>query len=139
MVGSSSDAEFEKAKIVLNGMGKKFYNCGGPGMGEVAKLSNNLTLGINMIASCEGLILGQKLGIDPKVLTEILSVSTANNWCIDCQNPVPGVLPGAPSTNEYKGGFMGQLIRKDLALALECADSVDAKLRFATKAVEYYS
>lgn len=49
-------------------MGKKFFHCGGPGTGEAAKIANNLILGIQMIACSEGMVLGEKLGIDPKVL-----------------------------------------------------------------------
>ena len=58
-----------------------------------------------MIASSEGLALGEKLGIDPKVLMEILSVSTSANWCINTTNPRPGNIPTAPASNNYEGGF----------------------------------
>lgn len=71
----------------------------------MAKIANNMILGINMVAASEGLALGEKLGINPKILSEILSVSTANSWCISTNNPRPGNLPGAPSSNDYKGGF----------------------------------
>ena len=46
MVGTDHEAEFEKAKIVLEGMGKKIFHCGGPGTGEIAKIANNMILGI---------------------------------------------------------------------------------------------
>ena len=46
MVGSNSIEDFEKAKIVLDGMGKKIFHCGGPGTGETAKIANNLILGV---------------------------------------------------------------------------------------------
>ena len=67
MVGGT-EAEFENSKKVLNGMGKNFFHCGGPGTGEVAKIANNLILGISMIAASEGMAIGEKLGIDPVVL-----------------------------------------------------------------------
>lgn len=105
MVGASSQEDFDKAKIVLEGMGKKIFHCGGPGTGETAKIANNLILGIQMIASAEGMALGEKLGIDPKVLMEILSVSTASNWCITANNPRPGNIEGAPASKNYDGGF----------------------------------
>ena len=46
MVGTDSKEEFEKASLVLNGMGKKIFHCGGPGTGEIAKICNNMILGI---------------------------------------------------------------------------------------------
>jgi len=67
MVGGTED-EFERSKGVLNGMGINFFHCGEPGMGEVAKLTNNLILGISMVATSEGMAIGEKLGIDPKTL-----------------------------------------------------------------------
>ncbi len=73
-------------------MGKNVFHCGGPGTGEIAKLCNNMILGINMISTSEGLSLGEKLGIDPKILSDILSVSTARSWVIDTYNPRPGIL-----------------------------------------------
>jgi len=75
-----------------------------------------------MAACCEGMSLGEKLGIDPKVLMRILTVSTSACWCINTTNPRPGLLVSAPSSNNYEGGTMVKLIRKDMGLALDCAD-----------------
>jgi len=86
-------------------MGRKVMRCGDIGTGEVAKIVNNLILGINMIAASEGIVLGEKLGIDPKVLSEILGISTSGSWVINASNPRPGVIPGAPASNNYDGGF----------------------------------
>merc|ERR1712176_1092808 len=87
MVGCEEGAEFDRVSTVLNGMGKKIFSCGGPGTGEIAKIANNMTLGIQMVAASEGMALGEKLGIDPKTLMEILSVSTSSCWSISTTNP----------------------------------------------------
>lgn len=104
MVGCEKE-HFETVKEVLLGMGKNIFHCGGPGTGEIAKICNNLILGINMIATAEGISLGEKLGIDPKVLSSILSVSTARSWCVDTYNPRPGVMENVPASRDYNGGF----------------------------------
>ena len=137
MVGCEKD-HFEIAKEVLLGMGKNVFHCGGPGTGEIAKICNNLILGINMIATSEGLSLGEKLGIDPKVLSNILSVSTGRSWCVDTYNPRPGVLENVPASRQYNGGFQVSLIRKDLSIALEAAEQADAKLKFGQLAIDQY-
>lgn len=137
MVGGSVE-NFEKARPLLLGMGKNLFHCGGPGTGEIAKLTNNLILGISMVATAEGMAIGEKLGIDPKILKDILSVSTARNWCIDTYNPRPGNIPGTPASRNYEGGFMVELIRKDLALALEALKETDAKTDMTEKALDYY-
>jgi len=138
MVGSENQEHFDSASIVLGGMGKKIFRCGGPGTGEIAKIANNLILGIQMVAASEGMVLGEKLGIDPKVLMEILSVSTSSCWAITHANPRPGNIETAPASKNYDGGFQVGLIKKDLALALEIADQVNAKIEFGDKAMEYY-
>ena len=104
MVGSDKD-QFEAIEEVLKGMGKNLFHCGGSGTGGIAKISNNLILGITMIATAEGLSLGEKLGIDPKVLSDIISVSTGRSWSIDSYNPRPGMLENVPSNRNYQGGF----------------------------------
>ena len=69
------------------GMGDNFFHCGGPGTGEIAKLANNLILGISMVASAEGVAIGKKLGIDPHILHKIMIVSSSQSWCLDVNHP----------------------------------------------------
>ena len=78
-----------------------------------------------MVAVSEGIALGEKLGIDPKKLSEILSVSTASCWCTNATNPRPDAVEGSPANRNYEGGFQTGLIRKDLTLALELGEAVD--------------
>jgi 3-hydroxyisobutyrate dehydrogenase len=68
MVGSPSKSDFEKVTLILHGMGKNIVYCGGNGMGQVAKICNNMMLGISMIAASETFALGASLGMDPKLL-----------------------------------------------------------------------
>ncbi len=137
MVGCNKE-HFEHVKNVLLGMGKNVFHCGGPGTGEIAKICNNLILGINMIALSEGLSLGEKLGIDAKVLSSIISVSTGRSWCVDTYNPRPGVLENVPSSKDYNGGFQVSLIRKDLSIALEAAEEAGASVKFGKYTIDMY-
>jgi 3-hydroxyisobutyrate dehydrogenase len=82
MVGAKNESDFEKASNLLNGMGTTIVHCGQPGDGAIAKLVNNLILGIQMVASSEGIAFGEKLGIDAKTLHKVLSASSSNNWCL---------------------------------------------------------
>ena len=83
-----------------------------------------------MAAVSEGLSLGEKLGIDPKVLSEILSVSTAGCWSVRTANPRPGMIETAPASKDYNGGFQVALIRKDLSIAMEAAEQANASVAF---------
>ena len=121
MCGGSAEA-FEKAKIILSDMGKNIFHAGPAGAGQVAKGCNNMLLAIHMIGSCEALEMGVRNGLDPKVLSEIMLASSGRNWSLEVYNPYPGVMENAPASNDYKPGFMVDLMVKDLGLALEIAE-----------------
>ena len=113
---------FDKARVILADMGKNIFHAGPAGAGQVAKGCNNMLLAIHMIGSCEALEMGARNGLDPKVLSEIMLASSGRNWSLEVYNPYPGVMEGAPASNDYKPGFMVDLMAKDLGLALEIAE-----------------
>jgi 3-hydroxyisobutyrate dehydrogenase len=132
-------ASFERAKPVLSLMGANVFHCGEKsGSGQIVKIVNNLMLAIQMTSVAEGMNLGIKLGVDAKVLTDIISVSTGRCWSMDTYNPVPGVFPDKPASNDYNGGFVVDLMCKDLKLALEAAKSCDAETPLGAHAAELY-
>lgn len=116
-----AEENVERAQNVLQAMGKKIFRAGDAGAGQVAKICNNLLLAVEMVGTAEALKLGINNGLDPKVLTDIMSNSTSACWSLTVQNPVPGVVDTAPANREYHGGFMTKLMQKDLGLALEAA------------------
>mmetsp|Transcript_49789 Transcript_49789/g.89484 ORF Transcript_49789/g.89484 Transcript_49789/m.89484 type:complete len:337 (-) Transcript_49789:298-1308(-) len=127
MVGGP-ESGFQAASVVLNLMGKKVVHCGDVGMGQAAKLCNNLVLAISMAGVCEGHALAERLGLDQKTLASILNTSTARCWSSDTYNPCPGVMEGVPSSRGYTGGFACDLMLKDLGLATSAASSAQPKL-----------
>lgn len=114
MIGGS---KFEEAKVVLEPMGQRFFHCGDVGTGLTAKICNNMMLAISMIGTSETLNMGKRMGLDPKLLSEILCVSSGRTWSVDTYNPVPGIKDTVPASNDYRGGFGTALITKDLGLA----------------------
>ncbi|HSR12018.1 MAG TPA: 3-hydroxyisobutyrate dehydrogenase [Thermodesulfobacteriota bacterium] len=120
MVGGRKE-DYEAVKPVLSWMGKNVVHCGPEGNGQVAKICNNLALAISMIGICEAMTLGAALNIDPKTLAGILNTSSARCWSSDTNNPYPGVLENVPSSRGYTGGFMADLMLKDLGLATDSA------------------
>jgi 3-hydroxyisobutyrate dehydrogenase len=116
------DAEtFEKGRLVLADMGKNIFHAGPAGAGQVAKGCNNMLLAIHMIGTSEALEMGVRNGLDPSVLSEIMLASSGRNWSLEVYNPYPGVMENAPASNDYKPGFMVDLMVKDLGLAMEIA------------------
>ena len=120
MVGGSAE-EFEFARPVLAAMGKNIVHCGDSGNGQVAKVANNMLLGISMIGVAEAMALGTSLGIDAKVLAGIINTSSGRCWSSEVNNPDPDVLENVPASRGYTGGFGTDLMLKDLGLATEAA------------------
>lgn len=120
MVGGEA-ADFDRAQPVLSAMGRNIVHCGGTGNGQVAKVANNMLLGISMIGVAEAMSLGVALGMDPQVLAGILNTSSGRCWSSDTYNPFPGVMDNVPAARGYTGGFGTDLMLKDLGLASEAA------------------
>lgn len=120
MVGGTAE-DFSKAKPVLENMGKNIFHAGDHGAGQVAKVCNNMLLAVLMAGTSEALQLGISNGLDPKVLSEIMLQSSGKNWTLEVYNPCPNVADGVPSSNNYEGGFMVDLMAKDLGLAMDTA------------------
>ncbi|WP_095011269.1 3-hydroxyisobutyrate dehydrogenase [Tsuneonella mangrovi] len=137
MVGGS-DKAFERAKPVLEAMGKAVIHAGQAGNGQAAKICNNMLLGIHMIGTCEAFTMAQKLGLDPQTFYDISSVSSGQNWSMTSYCPVPGVGPQSPSDNDYQGGFATALMLKDLKLAMEAAASAGIDPQMGHHAKDLY-
>ena len=120
MVGGS-ETDFNQAKSVLDDMGKNVFHAGEHGAGQVAKACNNMLLSVLMLGTSEALQLGISNGLDASVLSNIMSKSSGSNWTLDVYNPCPGVMDNVPSSNDYQGGFMVDLMAKDLGLAMDTA------------------
>lgn len=137
MVGGE-ESDFIKWKEVLSSMGKNIVYCGGSGNGQVAKVTNNMLLGISMIGTAEAMSLGVSLGMDPKVLAGIINTSSGRCWSSDTYNPYPGVLENVPSSRGYTGGFGSDLMLKDLGLAAEAAKSAKQPIPLGSLAQQIY-
>ncbi|MGR5062771.1 3-hydroxyisobutyrate dehydrogenase [Photobacterium sp. DNB22_13_2] len=134
-----SDAGFKQAQVVLQHVGKNIFHAGNAGDGQMAKICNNLMLGIIMSGTCEALSLGIDNGLDPKVLSEIMLQSSGRNWALELYNPCPGIMEKAPASNQYQPGFMAKLMLKDLGLGLEAATNSQSPIPMGTLARNLYA
>ena len=137
MVGGSA-SDFARAQPVLAAMGKAVIHAGGAGAGQAAKICNNMLLGASMVATCEALLLAQKLGLDPQTFFDIAAVSSGQNWSLTSYAPLPGVGPVTPADNGYAGGFAAALMLKDLRLAMAAAQGVGADVPMGARAAALY-
>ena len=137
MVGGDAEV-FAKAQPILVAMGKNIIHCGAVGTGQVAKVANNLLLAISMIGLSEAMTLGVALGMDAKVLAQVINSSSGRCWSSEVYHPYPDVMPNVPASRGYSGGFGSNLMLKDLGLATESAKKVGQPLLLGGLAQQLY-
>ena len=137
MVGGD-DTDFADVEPLLTVMGGRVVHCGGSGAGQAAKICNNMILGISMIAVSEAFVLGEKLGLSNQALFDVSSTASGQCWALTTNCPVPGPVPGSPANRDYQPGFAGQLMAKDLDLALAALTSTGTDARMGTLAADLY-
>lgn len=138
IVGGETEA-LERARPLLQAMGRNIFHVGASGAGQVAKLCNNMALGAIMAVTGEAIALGVAHGLDAAVLSQMMAVSTSRSWATEVCNPWPGVLPNAPASRGYSGGFGNDLMLKDLGLAAEAAMRVGASIPLGEQARNLYA
>jgi len=120
MVGGDAGvlAETEPALRPFAGL---IVHVGGPGMGQVVKLCNNLIYAAQMTATAEATAMAVESGVDMAKLYEVLTHATGDCVAVRTRLPVPGVVPASPASNGWQPGFMTDLMAKDIDLALAYA------------------
>ena len=137
MVGGATE-DLEHIKPILQAMGKNITHCGDSGNGQVAKVANNMLLGISMVGVAEAMALGVSLGMDAKTLAGIINTSTGRCWSSEVNNPYPDVLENVPASRGYTGGFGSDLMLKDLGLATEAARLAKQPVMMGAAAQQLY-
>ncbi|CAK1596494.1 unnamed protein product [Parnassius mnemosyne] len=130
--------DFDRSLPLLKAMGAKQFHCGQIGSGQVAKLTNNMLMGITGMATAECMNMGIKMGLDPKVLLDVLNNSSARSWSTEVYCPVPGLVPTAPSSRNYDGGFKNELMVKDLELASGMALGIRSPIPLGAVTTQLY-
>ncbi len=138
IVGGPAES-LELARPALQAMGRNIFHMGDAGAGQVAKLCNNMALAVIMGVTAEAIALGAAHGLDPKVLSQMMAVSTGRSWATEVCNPWPGVLENAPASRGYSGGFGNDLMLKDLGLAVEAAIGSGATIPLGELARNLYA
>ena len=138
MVGGSEEA-FARGKPLFEIMGRNVVHAGGPGNGQVAKVCNNMILGISMIACAEAFTLGEKLGLDAKTLFSISSKASGSCWAMLNHAPVPGVVETSAADRDFQPGFAAAMMHKDLKLSQEAASQAGAATPLGAEAAALYT
>jgi 3-hydroxyisobutyrate dehydrogenase len=138
MVGGSEQG-VARARPILEQMGKAVVHTGPSGNGQAAKICNNMMLAISMIGVCEAFVLAERLGLAADKLFEVSSQSSGQSWALTSYCPVPGPVPNSPANRDYQAGFTAAMMAKDLRLAQDAAQSVDAPTPMGAQARSLYA
>lgn len=131
MVGGEA-AALERARPVLEAIGRRIFHVGPSGAGGVVKLVNNLLVGTIAAATAEALLLGVKAGADVATMAEVVGASTGASWQLANQFPLRAF------NGTFAPGFMTDLLVKDLGLALDLAAEVESPLFLAALTRQLY-
>jgi len=133
MVGGEKEV-FEKARPVLEGMGKKenIFHVGPVGSGEVVKIVNNILCGTIAASIAEAFVLGMRAGADVDTMAKIIGVSSGASWQLSNQFPIRAF------NGSFKPGFMTDLLHKDLGLALDLAAETKSPVAMTALARQLY-
>ena len=138
MVGGTPGA-FARARPLLEKMGKNIFHAGAAGNGQVAKVCNNMILGISMIGVSEAFVLGEKLGLDAQTLFDISSTASGQCWSMTSYCPVPGPVPTSPANRGYAPGFTAAMMLKDLRLAQDASRTARTPTPLGAQAAQLYA
>ena len=137
-MAGGSDSAFSRVEGLLGNMGQNIFHAGISGNGQAAKTANNMLLGISMIATSEAFNLAEKLGLSAEKFFEISSKASGQCWSMTSYCPAPGPVPASPANNDYTAGFAVAMMLKDLKLAQDAGQSVDAATPLGQQATEIY-
>jgi 3-hydroxyisobutyrate dehydrogenase-like beta-hydroxyacid dehydrogenase len=131
MVGAKP-AVFERVEPVLKAMGTPTL-LGGIGMGETVKLVNQVIIASVMIANAEALVFARRAGADLDQVRKVLATATGSNYLLDQW------LPKTWLSGTFTGGFAMDLLRKDVAAALDAARATKYAMPLTGLAYQLYT
>ena len=118
MIGGDDPDSIERARPVLACLGKRLFDTGPLGSGHAMKALNNFVAGAGFAAAAEALIVGERFGLDPAVIVDILNVSTGRNFSTET------VIGSEVLSSRFATGFALALLAKDIRIAADLADGL---------------
>ena len=118
MIAGDDKAAIEKVKPVLSAMGNRLFEVGGSGSGHACKALNNLLGATAFAATSEAVLIAERFGLDPKVLVDILNVSTGKSFISEL------VMKEHVLEGKFATGFKLGLMAKDVQIAADLARAV---------------
>jgi 3-hydroxyisobutyrate dehydrogenase len=120
MIGSDDKAAVARVRPILSAMGQRLFGTGGSGTGHAMKALNNFIAGTNFLAAAEALVIGQRFGLDPALMTDIINQSTGRSFSTE------NLLKQQVLNRKFGSGFQLGLLAKDVKIAADLATDMQA-------------
>ena len=130
MVGAPNEEVFNKAKEVLQYLGRKIEWVGDVGSGQIIKLANNAIACVNLFSTIEALLWAAKQGVNIQKAIDVISASSGDSWIL--RNEVPRILKRI-----FEPGFKTWLMHKDVGLFLKTATEMKMYTPFIALAHQF--
>ncbi|MEL7624243.1 MAG: NAD(P)-dependent oxidoreductase [Clostridiales bacterium] len=132
IIASGDEQAYQTCLPLLQAMGEEVFYVGKTGNGQTIKLINNMLTGINLVGICEGMVLGMKAGIDPKLLLQVINSSSGESYSSRVK------MPGFVFKRNFNGGFKARLQHKDMNLATTLARELQVPVIMGVMAQQYF-
>lgn len=133
ILAGGADADLDRADALLRAMGSSIHRCGGIGAGQAMKALNNLVSAGGFLIAAEALLIGQRFGLDPNLMVDVLNASTGMN------NSTQKKFKQFVLSRSFDSGFGLDLMAKDLGIALEVGRDTATPTPFAALCREMWA
>ncbi len=121
MIGCSDESVVEKVRPVLSAMGNQLFVVGALGTGHAMKALNNFLAATNLAAVSEALLIGEKFGLDPKLMIDVLNTATGRSFVTEV------VWKDHVLTGKFASGFAIGLLAKDVRIAADLGEAIEVE------------
>jgi 3-hydroxyisobutyrate dehydrogenase len=133
IIAGGKKETFERCRPVFEAMGKNIFHVGGVGVGQIVKIANQVIGGTILAVVSEALVMGVKAGADPEVLRQVIGVSSGNS------NLFQARVGDFMLKDQFQPGFMLDLMKKDIGLALEIGRALSVPMPVGAAAYQHYA
>ena len=133
IIAGGKKGTFERCRPIFEAMGKNIFHVGGVGVGQVVKIANQVIGGTILAVVSEALVMGVKAGADPEALRQVIGVSSGNS------NLFQARVGDFMLKDQFQPGFMLDLMKKDIGLALEIGKTLSVPMPVGAAAYQHYA
>lgn len=135
IIAGGSDEDVARCRPLFEAMGKaeNIFHVGPLGAGQTVKLANQVIGGVNMAMIGEALCMGVQAGVDPEIMRQVIAVSSGNSTLFEAR------VADFVLADSYAPGFMLDLMKKDMGLAVELGRAMDVPMPIGAAAYQMYA